>query len=104
VAEDLTIEILRGIQATLVGLRADTNDRFERLEGRVDQTNVALAKLHENDQITNATLGLISERLAFAEAAASAATGARVRLDDRVDRLEVRVEVRVERLEEDREG
>ena len=31
--ENLTLEILKSIQADLAGFRADTSERFERLEG-----------------------------------------------------------------------
>ena len=92
---DVTIEILRGIQAGIAGMRDDLAD----LKQHAAATNESLAKLHTDMTLTNETLGVIREPLVFAEAASSAATGARVRLDDRVDRLETRrddLEARVE--------
>ena len=95
---DITIEILRGIRSELSGMRGD----IKSLERHASGTNEALAKLHDDMMLTNETLGIMSERLAFAEAAAGAAATARVRLDERVDRVETDVEGltrRIDRLE-----
>jgi chromosome segregation ATPase len=106
---EVTIEILRRIQAELAGLRSikdeiaglrsDTNARFETLERHASETNRSLAKLHGDMVTTNETLGLIHHRLQFAEAAAGAATNARSRLDDRVEALDAEVGRLRERLD-----
>ena len=95
---DITIEILRGIQAGIAQVNAQLATHGERLgalERHAVATNAALGKLHDSVTVTNETLGIIGERLGFAEAASAAASEARVRQDERVDRLEARL-VRVE--------
>ena len=101
-ASDITIEILRGIQAELVGMRGDMGSLRGDLERHMAATNESLAKLHDDMTLTNETLGIMNDRLAFTEAASSAAATARVRLDGRVDRVEADVDglrKRVDQLE-----
>lgn len=89
---DATIQILQKIQETLVRMDGRLAEHGERLNALEHATAAGFAKLHDDVAITNETLGVIRERLVFAEAASSAATSARARLDDRVDRLEARVD------------
>lgn len=103
---DATIQILQKIQETLVaqrddfaGLRSEVAGLGECLGALERATAAGFAKLHDDVAITNETLGVIRERLVFAEAASSAATGARARLDDRVDRLDAEVGRLRERLD-----
>ena len=103
---DITVEILRRIQNEIVGmrgdmgsLRGDVNSLRNDLERHAASTNGGLAKLHDDMALTNETLGIMSERLVFAEAASAAAASARVRLDGRVDRIEADVDGLKERLD-----
>lgn len=93
---DATIQILRKIQETLVGLRDDTNARFERLGSELGER---LERLERHAVATNEALGVMNSRLGFFERAATAATDGRARLDDRVERLEARVDDLEERVE-----
>ena len=94
-SNELTIQVLRGIQAGIAQVNAQLATHGERL-GSLEQhaiaTNRALGKLHDDATLTNETLGVIRERLGFAEAAAAAASDARIRLDERVDRVEARLD------------
>lgn len=110
---DVTIEILRGIQSSIVGLREDMNARLTENGGRIDSlgsrladlerhaiaTNEALETLNTRAEITNQTLGVIRERLTFVEAASNVATDGRARLEQRVDRIEGRLDDLESRLE-----
>lgn len=83
-------------------LRGDVNGLRNDLERHTAATNESLAKLHDDMTLTNETLGIMNDRLAFAEAASSAAATARVRLDGRVDQVEADVDglrQRVDQLE-----
>ena len=56
---DTTIQILRGIRDELVQLRSDTNQRFEALGERIDQTN---------SRLTQVEVRLSTELIAVAQA------------------------------------
>ena len=74
---DITIEILRGIQSSIVGLREDVNARLAENGDRIDSigtrlaalerhaiaTNDALETLDTRAEIANQTLGVIRDRL-----------------------------------------
>ena len=84
-ATDITIEILRGIRSSIVGMREDINARFaehgERIDGLGERlvalekhaaaTNEALVELNTRTALTNETLGVIRERLTLVEAASN---------------------------------
>ena len=102
---DATIELLRTVQLEVCGLRSDTNARLGALEAAVVklETNMTegftelradIADLRSTVATTHEALGLILHRLLSAEAAVGGATGARTRLDDRMDRLDARVDAR----------
>ncbi|MFH0902388.1 MAG: hypothetical protein V2A73_17285 [Pseudomonadota bacterium] len=44
---DLTIDILRSIRDEIVGMRADTNDRLERLEVRLEHLEVHTGRVEQ---------------------------------------------------------
>jgi hypothetical protein len=46
--ENATFEILKGIQASLADLRAETVTRFDRLEARIDRLDLGMRKDRRN--------------------------------------------------------
>ncbi|HEY2730314.1 MAG TPA: hypothetical protein VGK52_10260 [Polyangia bacterium] len=80
--DDVTVEILQGIRDEIRGLRADTNQRFdetnERLDRRLHTVETALLDLAEQQRFVVRYTRAISERES--------------RLEPRVVDLETRVE------------
>lgn len=99
---DITIEILRGIQSTLVkidGRLEGIDGRLETVDGRLAGIDARLAvhdqrleRLEGHAVATTETMSIIAARLSFFERAATVATEGRHQLEDRVDDLESRVE------------
>ena len=99
---DITVEILRGIQATLVkidgrlegidGRLEGIDGRLEGIDGRLAQHDERLERLEKQAVATSEVLGVINQRLSFFERAATVAAEGRLRLEGRFDRLEARVD------------
>jgi chromosome segregation ATPase len=92
---DATIQILRDIRAELrttnerlAGVETELRSHGEVLRGQ----GQALGHLVQRADATNETLGIMNERLGFFERAATVASEARSRLEDRFDDLARRVE------------
>ena len=81
---DITIQILRDIRSELRGV----SERLESLERGVSER---LESLERHAVATHEAIGVLTEQVTFYGRSATAAAEARLRQDERIDRLEQRV-------------
>lgn len=99
---DITLEVLRGIQSTLGGVRQDlgriereahtTNERLERLERHASSTNERLLALEQHAIATRESIEILGTQAVLAGRALTTQMEARLRLDERMSELERRVD------------
>jgi chromosome segregation ATPase len=98
---NVTLDVLKGIQSTLSEMRTDLRDvrnGVTALESHARTTNERLAALEHHAIATKEAIDVLTTRATMTGKALTAQLEARLRLDERVDRLEPRMDA-VERRE-----
>jgi hypothetical protein len=92
---DITIDVLRGIQATLGRIEREahtSNERLARLELHAEATNERLGSLERHAIATRESIELLGTQAITAGRALTTQMEARLRLDQRVDAIERRLD------------